>query len=218
MDQLREALAKRGLDICEEMNTSWYNDVKPKPEMVSFPADKLGMLIANSKAIWPHFQRWHRALEQPIANPFDQFIAEQLQSALDEANIKPNDIYYVQDMTRLVAFQRLAQTTGICMFDNDIHLCVHEKYGPWFGLRALLVLEEQGPQCERPTAPVIVLDEEEIKASVKCMEAALAGEGWQMWAQMRQCISYGKKYAYSKSQLEYHHSKNQQILYDEDEE
>ncbi|KAH9256050.1 hypothetical protein BASA81_005826 [Batrachochytrium salamandrivorans] len=214
---LREALLKRGLDICVELNTSWYNEIKPLPHLVSFPEQKRGLLIANSKHVWPFFTRWFSALPEPLAHPFDTFVAEQLAEALREARLEPLDVFYVQDTARLVAFQRLAQVTGICVLDLDLHLCVHPVFGPWFALRALVVLDEPSAMLQKPSLPVIELDKGEVQQSVQWLERALKTLEWTSWAEMRKCISLGKEHRYSKAQLIYHYSKQQTVVLLEDE-
>ena len=41
-----------------------------------------------------------------------------------------------------VAFQRMAHAAGLAFLDEDSHLCIHPRFGPWFSLRCCIIFDE----------------------------------------------------------------------------
>lgn len=49
------------------------------------------------------------------------------------------------DPGKFVNMMRAAQLSGLAYYSNTTHLCMHQEYGPWFALRAVAVIDVDGP-------------------------------------------------------------------------
>ena len=211
---LQQEFLSRGFDIFTELNTSWYNAIKPS-SVVALPENRVAMLLGNSRVVWPHFLRFFQALKSPVEHPFDEFVAHEINSVISILPVEQRpEVFYVQDKspTRLIAFQRLASVSGACLLLDEIHLCVHPVFGPWFALRALLVFEEPSLLVTPPATLNIPINEVELVQAARCLEEAMQHKDWKLWAKIRECITLGREYRYEESQLIYHYSKSQKVV------
>ncbi|KAF0504793.1 hypothetical protein F8M41_019464 [Gigaspora margarita] len=93
-------------------------------------------------------------------NPLDWYTIQSITSTVKQAisinddSIKYSDVKYDirytfdLDEKKFVAFQRLAQDAGLAYYNRSCFLCVHEEFGPWFGLRAVITFDIEGPPNE----------------------------------------------------------------------
>ncbi|CAG8512457.1 17597_t:CDS:2, partial [Cetraspora pellucida] len=90
-------------------------------------------------------------------NPLDWYTIQSITSAVKQLISRNNisirysdikyDIRYTFDFDekKFVAFQRLAQDAGLAYYNRTCFLCVHEEFGPWFALRAVVTFDIEGP-------------------------------------------------------------------------
>lgn len=77
--------------------------------------------------------------------------------------------------SRYVAIQRMAHAAGLADLDQQTHLCLHPKFGPWFALRCVLVfdsIEHTGPRKPQLKYPLSLSTQEYVKLAIKCAQRA----------------------------------------------
>jgi hypothetical protein len=86
------------------------------------------------------------------ADPVDSYVELSVNKALEEANLTVTAVHWPNEMRpgRIVAFQRLAAAIGLAYLDPESQLCVHPSLGPWFALRAMIVLDLPPSAAPRP--------------------------------------------------------------------
>ncbi|KAI9172969.1 hypothetical protein H9P43_007100 [Blastocladiella emersonii ATCC 22665] len=158
---LQRHLAARGLDLATPFAVQRYNaavaDTAMRLPTFSHPSSTLGVLVANSRALWPRFTAYIRRDPAHVTrggpHPFDRFVAlavdESLALARAEAGV-PEDVVaevrgYQDPPPKMVAMQRLAHAAGLAHFDQACFLSVHAEFGPWIALRAAIVIDLPGP-------------------------------------------------------------------------
>lgn len=172
----------------------------------------LGLIIGHSRALWPAFldalARDETLLTQP--DPLDAYATEKLEGALADCPL-PHRCVYSHHMPAKVSFQALAVGAGLAAL-GPCHLNIHPQLGPWFGMRALLILGDDAlkapftPPAQQPSPC------ETCPAPCKApFDAAMAGglevrSRWQTWVKIRQACPEGAAFAYGADQLEYHYS------------
>lgn len=104
---------------------------------------RLGILVGNTRALWPAFEA---ALRDPRLaadpDPLDRYVERAI-----AASFAPATRIYFGHQRYAGAFlplQRLAQLTGLGAIAPS-QLVIHPIYGPWFALRAVVVLDGAPP-------------------------------------------------------------------------
>jgi hypothetical protein len=78
-------------------------------------------------------------------------------AAAAPSSAAPHRVFYSHETKpgRLVAVQRMAHVAGVAHLDERCHLSIHPKFGPWFALRAVVVLDDvEGPPDAAKPSPV----------------------------------------------------------------
>jgi len=227
--QFRKLIANRSFDIVHEFNTDWYNAVKAA-HLCPLPPNKFALLVGNSKALWPRFLEFYREnASKGFEHPFDTFVERSFQSILEEADEDGEDVsrlvrlYFSHhfEPERLVSFQKVAHVSGAATLDETLHLCVHERFGPWFSLRAIVVFlqDDIKPPLTAPRPPAIPLDPAELQQAKAYLEKGLearrngGSEAWKDFIEVRGSVSYGREHRYDTPQLLYHYTKSKDVLH-----
>jgi hypothetical protein len=107
---------------------------------------RLGLLIGNTRALWPPFTA---ALGDPALaaepDPLDRYTERTIAAAF--ADTGPAARIYYGHRTYdggFLPLQRLAALTGLGAIAPS-QLVIHPIYGPWFALRAIVVLDGDPP-------------------------------------------------------------------------
>lgn len=183
-------------------------------------ADALVLVVGNSRALWPRFRT---AMGNPARrdrpDPFDTWVEEEVGAALAGCPIRHEVRHAHEAPPRRVAMVRLAELAGLCHL-GPAHLAVHPELGPWFSLRAAIVLDLD-PPGEVPAAPDPCATCEG-RPCVPAMEAALAasrpeapgdlGEGWRLWLAVRDACPEGRDARFPEDQIAYHYTKDPAAL------
>jgi methylmalonic aciduria homocystinuria type C protein len=259
MDKLRAELEASGLDVFAPIKVSWYNDYlnqlglatdstkylekageahasgEPAPfALAPLPdfgrrGDALGLIIGNSKAMWPCFLRWLKTKGNSLKDPVDTFAEEHIKAAVGGfAGACRYDIFWASDMSpeRLVDMNRASLVSGLCYFSDEMFLSIHPKFGSWVAFRAVVVIDM--PANDLGPAPAHLpplLSEEEAAAARSAFSDALEAskevdmsvDGMPLhlakkWEKMRDCVSLGREHKYSALQSEYHYVKDPALL------
>ena len=242
--QISADLSESGFDICHPFNVRWYNQhiAAEKPPHLqplrNYGRDSLpGVLVGNSRAIWPKFLRWLAAQPDPdMLEPVDTFVKEAIGASIARAcgTAGPQvEVYWSHEVgERLVSMQRVASISGLCYHDKETQLSIHPIFGAWAAFRAVVVFDSPaGPLGEVPPPQVRpFLTQEEASAARAAMAAALAASNEAnlctqlhdtngmsrsaalAWVALRDCVRIGREHRYTEDQIEYHYTKDKSGL------
>ena len=165
---LRSRCSPAGVDLVQPFQIAWYNrasgDAFKLPDLGRSSA--LGVLLGNTRALWPRFLDWLRASPQRLDenHPLDRYVGEVVLQALQPLVHRWEVRFAHEPPPRRVAMQRLAHLSGLAYLSPS-HLNVHFMFGPWIALRAAVVIDVDGPprpsseppnpcpDCERDCMP-----------------------------------------------------------------
>lgn len=219
-----EGCVAAGLDLVQPFAVSAYNQsVSADYRLPDFGrSDALGILIGNTRLLWPRFiaalQAAPERLDDP--HPLDRYVAEHVLAAIEPLPLRWEVRWAQERPPRRVAMQRLAHVSGLA-FLSPTFLSIHPVYGPWIALRAAVVFDAVGPP-DPPELPNPCSGCEE--RCVPALRRALAslGEGgateagilgrWEPWVAVRDACSVGRAHRYSEDQIRYHYAKDRSVL------
>lgn len=163
---------------------------------------RLGLLVGNTRALWPRFVA---ALAAPALaadpHPLERYTEETIDAAFPGARIYYGHRRYGGAFLPL---QHLAVLTGLGALAPG-HLVVHPVYGPWFALRAVIVVPGTPPPLPPPLA-------QPCRCGSACAEAlatarAAAGPGvWRAWLAVRDACTL-RDHRYDEDQIRYHYTR-----------
>jgi hypothetical protein len=211
-----------GLDLVSPFRIEWYNRHAAAGD--SLPdfgrASALGLLIGNTRALWGHFRAALDAEASLCAepHPLDAYVMSRLTHATRQI-AEPTKIVWAHLVEpRALPVQRVAEAAGLAVISPS-HLSIHPTHGPWFALRAVVVIDAEGPagdapppinpcaSCHRPCVPAL---DEALRASERdglSLSRAVQSD-WRRWARVREVCPVGRLSRYSEQQIEYHYTKN----------
>jgi hypothetical protein len=180
-------VAAAGFDLAHAFDTRATAEIRALPE-------GRGILIGNSRALWPHFEAARRAEEDPLEH--------YLERTLDAAFADVPVIYAHRKYEgSYVPFQRFAVATGLGALAPS-RLVVHPTFGPWFALRAIVILVGEHGPARAPIAQPCRCDERCPQA----LDAALAEPfEWQGWLAVRDACAI-RAQRYSDEQIRFHYT------------
>jgi len=190
-------LAEAGFDLVHEFDSAVLaRDVELAP--LADPARRRGVLVANTRALWPRFIAAYRADRelQAATDPLDLYVERTLSRAFPGERV-----YFVhaQYEGKWLPFQRLAQVAGFAHL-APTHLVIHPVYGPWIALRGFVLLAGE-PPVTRVLPPPCTCGE-------RCTAAFDRGD----WLAARDACPIGREHRYGETQLAYHYSKDRSLL------
>jgi methylmalonic aciduria homocystinuria type C protein len=179
---MRDALAAAGFDI-----------VVPFDGGLVDPQRRAGVLIGNTRAMWPTFV----AAKPAGPDPLDRYV----EAAIDPLVPEGGRVVYAhrQYDGAFLPFQRFAVAAGVGSL-SETNLVVHPVYGPWFALRAAILVAGEAPPVT-PCPPV-------CRCDAPCRQAlsrAIGTIDWRAWLAVRDACPVGREYRYSEDQLAFHY-------------
>ena len=211
LQRFEDQLRAKGLDLVHPFRRSWV-DGDPDPNLPGAP-EHLGLIVGNSKALWPRFLEGRR--NEP--NPLDHYVVRTIREAAAMLPWPCEVRFSFEGGARLVPIQHVAMRSGMAHL-SPAQLCVHPVHGPWIGLRAVLICATEGPEAGSPAPdPCSSCDK-------PCMDALRAAMGeaerptatsvrdWRRWGRVRQVCPVGADRAYGDNQLAYHHTHDPRLL------
>ncbi len=204
LDDLQAQCAAHGFDLVQPFRLSWYNDaIEPAYKLPDFGRpDALAVLIANSRALWPHFM----AAEHAAAHPLDSWIVDRISAVASGVPARTALWFPHEPPPRLLPFQRLAQLAGLAWLSPS-WLLAHPIFGPWISLRAVMVIDAPGPAGTAPQVP-----DPCGRCDHGCLppfNAAMEGQNdWRQWLAVRDACPLGREHRFSEHQLRYHYTKD----------
>ena len=216
-----------GLDIVVPLVAQGYNQaIADKAHLA--PIETFGhthtsaLLIGNTKALWPIFKaslQGHHEGTEP--HPLDRYVEEVIATFVAMVPLK-TQVYFshITDST-LVSMLDCAQASGFAD-QGPAYLAVHPELGPWFALRALVVVDE-ATEALHPRSPRLCAD-----CDAPCSQAFdraqmhTAGlksiddlkDTWRLWLAVRDACPLGHKARYDESQIRYHYTHDAGTLLD----
>lgn len=185
-------------------------------------AAKTGILIGNTFTIWDHFIDWLEKNKgwKELENPLEYFVMQKINSAVGHY-LKDASVFWTHETTAyLVPVQKLCHCTGLAHLSRG-RFNVHPLYGPWFALRALVILPEPvtAPRSilENPS-DLLVENEVEKQFHLLCGQASSGVDSshvqtrWQDWLALRDTYVVGKEFRYSDPQIRYHYTHDKTVL------
>lgn len=163
---------------------------------------RAGLLIGNTRALWPRFVA---AMRDPAlaagSDPLDRYTERTLETAFAKASPGTPIFYGHREYAgAFLPFTRLAVATGLGSLAES-HLVIHPIYGPWFALRAVILVEGDAPVRVPIASPCTC-----VAACHMTLRAALASTAWEPWVAVRDACSL-RAWRYSEEQIRYHYSK-----------
>ena len=179
---MREALAEAGFDIVAPFDGGRIDSTR-----------RAGLLIGNTRALWPKFV----AGKTPGSDPLDRYV----EAAIDPLVPEGARVLYAhrQYDGAFVAFQPLAVAAGLGSL-SETNLVIHPVFGPWFALRAAILVDGD-PPAVAPCPPV-------CRCGTRCREALARARGtteWRPWLAVRDACPVGREHRYTEEQLAYHY-------------
>jgi hypothetical protein len=226
---LEEALAPAGIDRVAPMRVGWYNAGEPPAIQLPEPAGpgSLAVVLGNSVAMWRPFLAGLRAAPELLegAHPLDDWVERRVLEAVARLQAQPRSIHWVNGPgSRSFSMQRAAVASGLVGM-APCHLAIHRELGLWFGLRAVLVFDLDGPErpCWAGSFPCESCVE---RPCVPLLERALGGPAagaepppflgvranWTPWLALRDACPHGRRHRYGDRQIAYHYSKQRRYL------
>lgn len=194
MDALA-TLAAAGFDIAHSFDTA---AVAREPGLgVLAGGDRLGILIGNTRALWPRFTDAMRDPELAAEHePLDRYTERWIDAAFPGARIYYGHRRYGG---AFVPLQHLAVATGLGALAPS-RLVIHPIYGPWFALRAAVVIAGEPPPARSPIAQPCRCGE----SCTAALARARRSTDWRDWVALRDACSL-RAWRYSDDQVRFHY-------------
>ncbi|MBX3181564.1 MAG: hypothetical protein KIT72_13165 [Polyangiaceae bacterium] len=185
------------------------------------------LVTGNTRALWPAFVTARQRGEVGPPDPLDAYTEAAHEAALRAAGATARPLWAHRG-TPVLPIQRVAERLGLCHV-GPAGLAVHPVYGPWFGLRALLVfppglhggaplptapaptaapapsapLPGAGP-CAGCAAPCRAAFDHARRATERLDKQGIAAT-WRLWVAARDACPVGREHRYSAAQLAHHY-------------
>ncbi|HEY0477378.1 MAG TPA: hypothetical protein VGD37_07625 [Kofleriaceae bacterium] len=157
---------------------------------------RLGILIGNTRALWPRFRE---AMRDPALaaerDPLDRYTERVIDAAFPGARIYHGHRRYAG---AFVPLQHVAVAAGLGALAPS-HLVIHPIYGPWFALRAAVVIDGEPPVRTPITRPC----ECDARCPAVLIRAQQSGR-WQDWLSVRDSCTL-RDWRYSDDQIRFHY-------------
>ncbi|HKY38962.1 MAG TPA: hypothetical protein VJN18_23650 [Polyangiaceae bacterium] len=212
-----------GLDLVHPFAVGWFNERVSEAERLDDfnSSGSLGILIGNSRELWPPFTR---CLETDpelarAAHPLDRHVEQTTASLLAELEpIRARAYFAHVTRPRAVPMQRLAEAIGFAGL-GPVQLSIHPQIGPWFAMRAVLVVDMPGPHsgppalerpCQGCSQPCVApfqraLASSEALVRPRVLSRRAVAEHAAEWIAVRDACPVGRDFRYSEDQLAYHY-------------
>lgn len=199
IDAALAELARAGLDLATRF------DARAIARELALPVldGDLGVVIGSTRAIWPTFLAARR--DEP--DPLDRYVERTVSAAF--AGIASARWYFAHaryDKTYL-PMQRIAAAAGLGAL-SETHLVVHPTYGPWIGLRAVVIVDGIAPPARGASIVVCACASPCNEAMTRAIETG----DWRDWLAVRDACPVGREHRYGDTQLSYHYTKDPRFL------
>jgi cyanocobalamin reductase (cyanide-eliminating) / alkylcobalamin dealkylase len=223
--EIGSSLTERGLDLVHPFQVGWYNGqmrdaARCLPDLGRTTA--LGLLIGNTRAFWPLFRTAldaHAHLQSAL-DPVDLYTSDAVLSAFSVLELRWI-VRWAHDLEpEPLPIQRIAWATGLAMLSPS-HLSVHPVHGPWIALRAVAIVDIDGPdggapacvdhctKCHKPCVEALQLA---LNGTHHTPDAESLERDWESWVGVRDACPIGAGARYCDEQIRYHYTKLRRLL------
>lgn len=216
----RQSLAEAGLDLAEPFDLARYNAAIAGHErlrpVTPFGSSSLALLVGNTRAFWPVFLAALRASPALLRSedPIDDYVTGLLAESVRRVPCASEVRFAHEGGDRLVGMAALAEAAALAEI-GPARLLIHPTFGPWFALRALVVLDHPAPV---PTAPFARSCPGCAAPCVPAFARAIAETGvvtteslrahHEAWVGVRDACPVGREHRYDAEQIAYHYTKD----------
>ncbi len=217
--ELARDLAGVGLDLTHPFCLAWYEDAVTPTQRLPWSRrrDALALLVGNTRAMWPRFLA-DLARRDEIAtasDPLDRWIEEAVDSVTRSLGRAHEVVFAHEAPPRRRPMQEIAVRAGFAPLSPG-HLLAHPVYGPWFAVRAVLVVDVAGPggtagvtaaPCAGCAAPCRVAFEHACAVADARVEPSRLHEQWEPWLAVRDACPVGTAHRYGEDQILFHYAR-----------
>jgi methylmalonic aciduria homocystinuria type C protein len=205
-----EAAAADGFDLAQSFAVCWYNDaVAPEQRLPDFGrARALGVLIGNSRALWlPFLAAWRADTAlRAASDPLDRYTETRLSPPVERLGVRAA-VRWAHEPPPRIVMQRLAHLSGLAPL-APMGLNIHPVYGPWIALRAVIVLDAEGPPGGPPAVALPCDACAQACAPAFARARAAPPDDWRAWLAARDACPLGRAHRYDDAQIAYHYTKD----------
>jgi cyanocobalamin reductase (cyanide-eliminating) / alkylcobalamin dealkylase len=212
-----QLLAERGLALFARFPVTQAQRVL-LPELETTLSCPLAVLVANDARLWPPVAA--ELVRSKSVHPLDSYVERAVADActpMEARGVRVQRFFsWRMDYPRgdgtfgALPFQRLAQSVGFAAH-GPAHLSVHPMVGPWFALRALIVIDVDAsalPQAAARLEPCASCATQPCRAA---LSTALSTpetdpERWRAWLAIREVCPVGSEFRYGAEQIRYHYT------------
>ncbi|HET9620336.1 MAG TPA: hypothetical protein VFP84_03140 [Kofleriaceae bacterium] len=205
MHELIEALARAGFDVVHSFDAARAALTPGLAALAPVGDRRLGVLVGNTRALWPIFSA-ARAADPALAgdpDPLDRYTERVIDQVVGHAlGAAPSGTIFYGHRRYAGAFlplQHLAAATGLAALAAN-HLVIHPIFGPWFALRAAVLLPGDPP----PAAPPIAQPCQCTAACPAALAHAHAAMTLPAWLAVRDACTL-RAHRYSDDQIAFHY-------------
>jgi methylmalonic aciduria homocystinuria type C protein len=227
IDTLKRNCSIFGLDLVHPFSLAWLEGKMSFALPNYGRTNALGVIVGNTVALWSPFVR---ALDEDEAvrtaeHPLDTYVTRAIERATSELPAR-STILWAHDMEPApLPIQRVAELAGFAKIAPS-HLSIHPEFGPWISLRAVVVVDAEGPSgcppamvdhCATCARPCVVALDQALAAS-GTNETKIGREpsnilrAWRAWLRVRTVCPIGTLYRYGDEQAEYHYAKTLPVI------
>jgi methylmalonic aciduria homocystinuria type C protein len=223
VDNMTARLRARGLDLVQAFDVARYNGLVADHESLVPLAQfgrpgALALLVGNTKALWPHFTGAFRVSAdlQACDDPLDVWVESVVGECLGDISHECAVHFSHDTGGDLISMLHVAEVSGLAT-RGPAHLGVHGVHGPWFGLRAVIVVDAEplGGLVSEPPSPCKGCAEPctgALEIALETSGADAIASAWQAWVNVRDVCPLGKASRYSEGQIRYHYTKDRRAL------
>lgn len=202
------------------------SELQDAPEDEQLPhfgrRNALGVLIGNTRELWPVFTRAYHSSTALAADPhpLDAYVSQRLAAAVSLASPASSVVLAHVTQPRAYPIQRLAERVGFAAI-SPCHLAIHAQHGLWFGLRAVVTFDCDGPEaptppaarpCQGCAAPCVAALEHALAVTPKPLGQATIRRHAEAWIDVRRACPIGHASRYGEAQLRYHYAPDPSLL------
>ena len=208
---LRRKLSTSGFDILHPFSVEDLDGSILKHLPVEDLSEKMGYLIGNTGNIWDCFIDWlgQQANWSEIVDPLETFVEETIERCVGQDAL----IFWTHETKQyIVPVQRMAYQTGLAYLSAG-QFNIHPQFGPWFALRAVVIVSGQrncNPKVSNPSTEDI-----EVESAALFNQLLESKATWQEWLSLRDLYEVGRTYRYSEAQIRYHYTRDKTVLFAE---
>jgi methylmalonic aciduria homocystinuria type C protein len=188
-------LAEAGFDLAQPFDA---NAAAREPGLGALAGpQRLGVLIGNTRALWPKFLAARDPAER---DPLNRYTERTIDAAFAGARVVYSHRVYDG---AFFPFQRLAVAIGLGALSEG-GLVIHPIYGPWFALRAIVLVDGE-PVAHAPIAKPCTCDAR-CGEALRVALASRGSDGWRNWLELRDSCKL-RNFRYPDDQIRYHYLK-----------